>query len=598
MLNFSIRLHTLLPLLLILLCACVPAEQSDKGMNSHSPDASSLSATGIDKDTEVPPLPDLTTAAALTDTIPEELTPPEPEKTVAQEVQELNKLGKWEEGSPEPITKKAKVEYDFPITMNRQVEFYLDFFQNKQRKTFARWLARSGRYLPMIHEHLKEAGLPLDLAYLPMIESGYSLTAYSKAKAVGPWQFMRSTGLHYGLTVNSYVDERRDPVKSTKAAITFLSELYKKFGSWHLAVAGYNAGGGTIKSAIRRSKTKNFWKIAQTRYLHSETKRYVPKLIAAIIIAKNPEKYGFTDIEYQAPLSFETVEVPRWTSLRAVASAGNLSLEELRNLNRDLRQGITPPEKPYTIKIPVGKKTIVAQNLSRVHAVVSTKYETHIVRKGETLQKICKKYKLSATTMLKANNLRKSKLTPGQRLRIPTRKTTYRLLAKNENPDRRNISDNQQRLVLHTILPGETVSIIARKYDISSHMLCTWNTITDINRITAGDQLAIYLEEETKTIAMNQPAEQSISSKILVATTQKIKYSPSKQPKTITTLAPTRFPFKKLTYYEVKGGDSLWTIARRFNLSTEKIKRWNNIKGNIIQPGRRLLLKVESDADV
>ncbi|MHB8149114.1 MAG: lytic transglycosylase domain-containing protein [Desulfobulbia bacterium] len=312
--------------------------------------------------------------------------------------------------------------------MNNQVEYYLDYFQNRHRKTFAKWLARSSRYLPMIKKELSLAGLPEDLAYLPMIESGFNPTVSSHASAVGTWQFMRATGKSYGLEVNKYVDERRDPVKSTKAAVAYLSNLYKQFDSWHLAVAAYNAGEGRIKRAMKQSDTEDFWEIAQSQYIHSETKLYVPQLIAAIMIAKDPEKYGFDDIDYDEPLEYDTVRVPRGTPIKAVALACNLPDEEILALNRHLSKAITPPsEADYPLRVPPGTKESVIENLPKVRVVTVTKFNTHVVKRGETLTTIRKKYKLSKTTLLKANNLEQERLSLGQHLRIPYQTTDYKL---------------------------------------------------------------------------------------------------------------------------------------------------------------------------
>lgn len=491
----------------------------------------------------------------------EEVTIPEPEITVAEELKELETLGDWLAGTPVAVPAKEEMTYDFPVTMNKQVEFYLDFFQNRHKKSFTLWLERSGRYVPMIQQHLREAGMPEDLAYLPMIESGYSLTAYSKAKAAGPWQFIRSTGLSYDLTIDSYIDERRDPEKATKAAIAFLSDLHDRFGDWQLAVAAYNAGGGKINGGIRRYKTKNFWELAQKRYLKNETKRYVPKLIAAIIIAKNPEEYGFTNIAYQAPLAYETVKVPRWTSLRAVAVAGNTDLDELRTLNQQLRQLITPPDKTdYIVKVPVGKKEIIAANLPRVHTTVSTEYQTHVVKKNDTLTKICKRYNLNKTTLLKVNNLRKSKLTPGQRLRIPSQTTQYVLLDKNNPTPFHDTSESQ--LVLHKVKAGETVSLIARRYNVPLHLIAGWNNLGNIHSIKAGQQLALYVTDAT------------------VAATSISVQPPNTHKAHIAAARPS--------YYKVRQGDSLWTISRRFKLMPGQLKEWNDLKSNLIHPGTKL----------
>lgn len=495
------------------------------------------------------------------ETVLEVLTVPEPEITVAEEVEKLEHLGRWEEGAPENVPTEPEITYDFPVTMNKQVEFYLDFFQNKQRSTFTRWLERSGRFLPMMQDQLKQAGLPLDLAYLPMIESGYSLTAYSSAHAAGPWQFIRSTGKMYDLEINSYIDERRNPVKATQSAIAFLADLYDQFGDWHLAVAAYNAGGRKISKGLKRYKTDNFWELAQKGYLKLETKRYVPKLIAAILIAKDPEKYGFVDINYEPPLAYETVEVPRWTSLRAVAVACDTDLEVIQNLNRELRKLITPPDNAsYPLKVPAGKKDLVASNLPKVHTTISTNYQTHVVQKNETLSMIVRKYNLNKTTLLKANNLRKSKLEIGQRLRIPYQTTTYALWDK-EAP--RHTGSGSSHLVLHKVRPGETVSLIANRYNIPTHLIAGWNDLQNIHSIKAGQQIALYLSDSNGAVSTLSAAH-------------------TKQPSEQVASAPM--------YYDVRPGDSLWSIGRRFNVSPETIRLWNDIKNNLIHPGTRLLL--------
>jgi membrane-bound lytic murein transglycosylase D len=493
---------------------------------------------------------------------------------MSQEIAKLANLGDWEEGKPQEVAPEKKVTYDFPVTMNKQVKFYLNFFQNEQRGSFTRWLERSARYLPMVRKQLAEAGLPLDLAYLPLIESGYSLTAYSRARAAGPWQFIRSTGRNYGLKINEYVDERRDPELATKAAIAYLTDLNEEFDSWQLAVAGYNAGEGKIRRAIKRYKTNNFWELAKGRYLRLETKRYVPKLIAAIMIAKEPEKYGFTNINGQPPLEYEVVQVPRWTSLQAVALACDVDLEKLRNLNRQLRRAITPPfPASYPLKVPPGKKMLVAQKLPKTRAVVTTRYREHLVKRGETLSRICKKYNLNKTTLLKANNLSYEQLSLGQRLRIPYQTTTYKLLTDSQLAKMDTKTSAPDNLVLHKVQPGETVGGLAQRYNVPIHMVAAWNDIADPRRIRAGQQLAFYLQDSATTDS----------------TTRKQTASSKKEAKQLTA------DKQGTTYYLVKGGDSLWSIAQKFDLSPKKIKRWNGIKGNTIHPGLKLLIKPTAD---
>ncbi|MBU0486158.1 MAG: LysM peptidoglycan-binding domain-containing protein [Proteobacteria bacterium] len=590
-------LFYLLIALLFLLPACSFTEQTANNQ-ALAPIVDHEEVNAVDQtEANKPPAIPLDLSADLaeqpvTDKISDENTASEPEQTVSLEVEQLKNLGEWEEGQPEKTETPAEVSYDFPVTINRHVQFYLDFFQNEDRNNFQKWLSRSGRYLPMIQEELRKADMPLDLVYLPMIESGYSLTAYSSARAVGPWQFIRSTGRLYGLTINSDIDERRDPIKSTKAAIAFLQDLYQEFNSWPLAVAAYNAGGGRIRSAIRRAKSNNFWDIAKGNYLKLETKRYVPKLIAAIIIAKNPEKYGFTDIEYLPPLNFETIDVPRWTSLQAVAVACDESFEDIRDLNRQLSRAITPPSTPtYQIKVPEGKKEQVAANLSRVNATVTTSFKTHAVKSGETITQICRRYNLNKTTLLKANNLRSASLKTGQRLRIPYKSTSYQLLDENNIATRLGPARiSPENLVLHKVQRGETIYELSQRYGVPIHMIAAWNDIQDIRRINVGQQLAFYLKDLTGTTPALQEEETTIVMLDNQSSTKTTRQDPSFPGKTTHD--------ERLTYYNVQTGDSLWAISKKFQVSPEEIRLWNKLDGDTIYPGNRLLLKIASDMDV
>ncbi|MBW1751181.1 MAG: transglycosylase SLT domain-containing protein, partial [Deltaproteobacteria bacterium] len=428
-----------------------------------------------------------------------QIIPVESEQDLEEELAGLAKAGDWEPDSSSLNSIPAQVAYDFPVTINKQVEYYLDLFQNKQKKYFKRWLARSGKYLPAIRHELRKAGLPQDLVYLAMIESGFNPSAYSHAHAAGLWQFIRGTGRNYGLRIDSWVDERREPEKATRAAVAYLGALYERFGDWHLAVAAYNAGEGKIERAIKKYNSRDFWKLAQHRYLRLETKRYVPKLIAAILIARNPEQYGFTDIDYQQPVQYDLIKVPPRTDLRAIAVSGSTTVKEIRKLNNELRKNQTPPTSgSYQLKIPAGSYDLVAANMSRLHPVVTTGYKTHKVCKGETIGRISKRYRVSMTTLLKANNLRTSKLKVGQRLRIPYKTTKYVLLKKGQTAKEYYASASKNgRMVLHELSRGETLSKVSKRYNVPVELIVQWNDISDVRRIRAGHQLAIYLDHDT-----------------------------------------------------------------------------------------------------
>ena len=315
----------------------------------------------------------------------------ESENCLKQELQALNSTDNWDDHQIGVIQEVAledlaenEVVYDFPITVNSQVNVYLELFQGSQRKYFSEWLARSGRYITMMKAELKAAGLPLDLVYLSMIESGFSQTALSKAQAVGLWQFMSPTAGDYNLDITKYIDERRDDKKSTKAAVAYLSDLYGEFGDWFLAVAAYNGGPGRVRNAMKKSKSNDFWEIAQKGFLPLETKRYVPKLIAAIIIAKEPEEYGFTGIEDRPPMSYDTIAVGPGLSFDLVARITNSSSTIIQSLNRELLQEKTPLDREkYTLRIPKGTKKKAERSLDRLYGRVQSEKSILLAKSQE-----------------------------------------------------------------------------------------------------------------------------------------------------------------------------------------------------------------------
>jgi membrane-bound lytic murein transglycosylase D len=301
-----------------------------------------------------------TLAPETEDSLTEELTPKRLDELYAK-----TGIPGWDSALEEELKKwEQQLQFDVPIQTNRQVRAYLVYFSTERKEIIRRYLARSSRYLPLIKEIFQENGLPEDLAYLAMVESGFNPHAYSRAHACGMWQFIKGTGLRYGLAIDSYVDERRDPEKSTRAAAKYLLDLYKQFGSWYLAAASYNCGEGRVQRELDQSSHKNFWDLSDHQCLPNETKNYVPQMIAATIIAKNPEKFGFKNVPYLPPLKYERVKVDEPTSLKATAVAINVPLEEIQMLNPELRRGITPPDTPsYTLNLPLGSTELFARNI-------------------------------------------------------------------------------------------------------------------------------------------------------------------------------------------------------------------------------------------
>jgi membrane-bound lytic murein transglycosylase D len=320
--------------------------------------------------------------------------------------------------------REKEPDFDIPIVINDKVVQFIQFFQTTIRDKFVTWLARSNKYIPFMKNLLKEYGLPEDLVYLSLIESGFDPYAYSRSKAVGLWQFIYLTGKRYGLRVNWWVDERRDPEKSTIAAAKYLKDLYGMFDCWYLAAAGYNAGEYKIVNAMKRYRTEDFWKLTEYRYLKRETKDYIPQMIAAALITKDPERYGFTEVEYQEPLRYEKVKVPELTDLSLVAKACETSLEEIKDLNPELQRGVTPPnESDYEIKIPFGEKDLFLENFETLKPLEKFPFKTHLVKKEDTLLKIAKLYRVDLEALLEINHLnKKGQVSKGMTLLIPISK--------------------------------------------------------------------------------------------------------------------------------------------------------------------------------
>jgi len=282
-----------------------------------------------------------------------------------------------------------------PIEINEHVKNQLDLFQYRIRERFGVWLARSGRYMSVMQEIFRNHGLPEELVFLALIESGFNPQAYSPAAAVGPWQFIKQTAQQYGLKVNQWIDERRDPIKSTMAAARYLKDLYGRFQSWTLSIASYNAGEGRVQRAIEAMNTLDFWSLKQGSHLKEETKNYVPKFMAATLIGKNPSQYGF-HIAYQQPLAYEEVVVRRQTPLTWIAKASGVSTNQIRGLNPELRRDVTPPgSSAYRVKLPVGTKQAFLKfskttskpfdqisKISKKHPKTHVKKVKKIVKKG------------------------------------------------------------------------------------------------------------------------------------------------------------------------------------------------------------------------
>lgn len=476
-------------------------------------------------------------------------------------------------------------DFDIPIVFNDAVKYYIHWFSTEKRKVFSNWLKRSRHYVPIIREILKDQGMPEDLVYLAMIESGFNPKAYSHAKASGPWQFIYATGGRYGLKVNYWIDERRDPEKSTVAAAKYLRDLFNQFGCWYLAAAGYNAGEKRVERAIEKHNTNDFWELSNYNALPKETRAYIPQLIAAAVIAKDPEKYGFGSITYDAPIRFEFVRVPRGTPLSVIAKSASMDLADLRSINPEILKGITPPNMDdYKIKLPQGinvhaftSKLLVAMSHERqIKDVVSYK-----VRKKDTLASIARKHRLHHDDIYLVNDWDgELKVRPGMVINIPrftgpskeraelARNTKSNSEAKPAHEERiakhEKIRVKQfeppqkpQNQIIHVVRKGETLASISNKYNIDVAELKATNNLKG-NRVVPNMKLRLAGYSEKKSTPKESGQKETGKKKA------------------------------RVKYHIVRKGETLASISTKYNIGIADIKLANNIKGDKVIPKQRL----------
>lgn len=401
---------------------------------------------------------------------------------------------------------------DIPLTINRKVEYFITYFQTTGRKWFAKWLSRSERYIPMMKNVLKKEGLPEDLVYLAMIESGFSTHACSHASAVGPWQFIAGTGKRYALKIDSWVDERRDPLKSTIAAALYLKELYSLFNKdWYLAAAGYNAGENKILRAIDMYNTRDFWQISEGEYLKRETKDYVPKLLAAAIIAKDPAKYGFADVAYLPPIEFDTVLIQSRTDLELVARLLEVSPGSIRELNPELKKGCTPPDvADYELKIPHGTKSQFLREYAKIPAGGRFKpepvYSKYRARRGDSLGSLAQRFGVSAERIASINNLTHRSRLHGKVLRIPAESVGSITAPPQENKkETKSASRNPDKksfVKYYTVKHGDTLSSVARRFNVSAKIIAAWNNLRGKFALKPGKRIIVakYVEKKGQMV--------------------------------------------------------------------------------------------------
>ena len=454
----------------------------------------------------------------------------------------------------------APVTYDLPVVMNERVKKSIVYFQTVAKDAFRKYLSRSKRYRWLFDEVLEQHGLPNDLVYLSLVESGYNPHAYSWARAMGLWQFIASTGRMYGLDRSWWVDERKDPIKSSHAAARFLKDLYDKFGDWELAMAAYNGGPGRVSRTMAKQKTDDFWQLRLKR----QTMDYVPLIYAATIIAKDPEKYGFTDIEFEDEIRWDEITIDRCLDLKVVAREIGCSFEDLKSLNPELLRQYTPPNTTkYQLKVPAGSKQKFLAAYDGMPSPKETSWVKHTIRRGETVSTIANKYGVSQYAVFAANNLsQRSKIYAGKQLIVPVPLDREYAAAAS-----RSQSSYEAENSVYAVRSGDTMWDIARAFGTTVDALRRVNYIERGSRIYVGQKLRI---PSSATKLKNQNAKSGGST---YAATPGGDASTSNSKKT----------------YKVRRGDTLWDIARTHGTTTSAIRSLNGLgRSSRIYPGQVL----------
>jgi len=463
-------------------------------------------------------------------------------------------------------------EYDIPVEMQPLVAQYIRFFQGPGRTWFRHWMERSHRYIPMMRPILEKAGLPGDTVYLAMIESGFSPDAASWAHAVGPWQFMAPTAKMFGLREDFWVDERRDPLKSTQAAAEYLSQLHDDLGDWYLAWAAYNTGGGRIRRLAKRRGTKDFWALSDGRGLAKETKHYVPKLIACALVAKHPQAFGFDadDFHYQEPLQFDEVEVVDPTDLAVIARAAGTTLKKVQELNPELRRWCTPPATeaaPYLLRVPKGSGVTLTENLAKLPPRQRLTYQVYKVRKGDTLGQIALRFHTQSQAILSMN-----RLSSARRLRINSELVV---------PIPQHGKATEIRVV---VAPPQKTS--PRRPSAPPHVIAAVVQKEPLVTTATPAPLALAPKPQTPAVSSSAVAKALAQARLRTPAHPKAVRAPPRsdvlaadRPRPMaqgSVLIETVDGRTRLTY-GVSQGDTLWSISQRFRCTVEELRTWNHL---------------------
>ncbi|TVQ99125.1 MAG: LysM peptidoglycan-binding domain-containing protein [Desulfovibrionales bacterium] len=448
----------------------------------------------------------------------------------------------------------APLDFEFVLDIQetKDVERFFRYFTHDIRDRFEIWLKRSEPFLPEVRDVFAEYGLPHDLIYLPFLESGYNPMAYSRAGAGGMWQFMPRTGESFGMTFDWWIDQRRCPRLSTHAAAAYLSQLYKIFDDWYLALAAYNAGQGRIARAMQRSGTDNYFDLASIdNLLANETRHYVPKFMAILKIIQNLEELGFDPIDWNNGHRLAEIEIMGGTDLVALTSSSGMDWDTFRQLNPSFRRQVSPPGKKVTIFVPEEKQTAVVAYLKKPGSVPFNGFQRYQVRRGDTWSALASRFDTPVDVLKRINNRTNNTLRIGESVMVPASATA--VAAASQSVGTSATQELASQRANHIVQSGDTLWRLSRQHGVTVQTLAQANGISERSTLRVGQRL--YIPQVGR--------------------------------------AGTRTAATNVVQYRVQNGDTLWRIAQRFGVTTNNLVAWNRLPRNgLIRPGDNLKIYV------
>ena len=501
----------------------------------------------------------------------------------------------------EALHAESEILFELDIKDTQLIEDYFIYYSKKHHHVFQDWLKRAEQYLPYIRKVFTEKGLPQDLVFLPFAESGFNPLAYSPAGAAGMWQFMPATGRMFGLKFNWWVDERRDPYKSTRAAAEYLKQLYERFGDWYLVLAAYNAGGGNVSKAMRRSGTKDYFDLASSRHLPNETCRYVPKFLAVLKIVRNLDDLGFEPLSWSAPEKPSTLRVAPGTDLRALAAAVGMNWSQFQARNPFVRRTAAPPDGDLQIYLPGQKLAAAKRFLASSQSVARKGVHRYRIRGGDSWWQLSRRFNVPVNALKQFNQASSNILRPGQWVLIPGKNTGG------------HSGENKGSGGVYAVRSGDTLWGIARSFGVSLSALHRTNPGLSAKQLSVGQRIRLPGQASTRRIASRRANYQVKSGDTLWGIARRFDLSLSSlvQANGLNKNTPLQVGTqlyipdighaqqaraeasarRARVHYQVQKGDNIWSIARKFGVSPQQVMEWNRLSSqDIIHPGDTLTI--------